>query len=258
MEVKLAVGNAVEMFLHLRNHMSDLTLFLKEKNPYYFHHYFMITNLVENWSLENRGICPKEGEWDETPVHTSIKLPCYGVFQLGYRERHCFEQNRHAFWSAEDTSHCTGPISERFSVVRISFQSGKRRTYEIHDWLNELADELNCENIEAMVEMAFDENMNFTRVFKHCKLVDEELEVRFMSKQEITLDWIRFFAFLAPIRRIEVLTEGYVGRLKYELEFSKVPKRDCNTQSYLFCNRQDVIKGMYCNYRMIATKVAII
>lgn len=257
MEVKRLTGSADRIFSHLRDHLMDLTLFLKEKNPYYFHHYFMVTKLEELWEKENSGLCLQEGEWPETPFNTTVKLPCRGAFQLGYRERSCIEQNHRVFWNSTILDHCSGTLLEQYFIVRIVFLSRNRgRSYEKQEFLDEVADRMNCEDILRMNKMAFDHHSNFTDVFKHCKLVDEELDVRFMSVEPITLEWIQFFASFAKIRRIEVISEGLETRSQFALEFSKEAMKECDSKRFLFCNRKDVQKGFYCSYRMIATQAS--
>lgn len=130
------------------------------------------------------------------------------------------------------------------------------RSYEKQEFLDEVADRMNCEDILRMNKMAFDHHSNFTDVFKHCKLVDEELDVRFMSVEPITLEWIQFFASFAKIRRIEVISEGLETRSQFALEFSKEAMKECDSKRFLFCNRRDVQKGFYCSYRMIATQAS--
>ena len=257
MEVKRLTGSADRIFSHLRDHLMDLTLFLKEKNPYYFHHYFMVTKLEELWEKENSGLCLQEGEWPETPFNTTVKLPCRGAFQLGYRERSCIEQNHRVFWNSTILDHCSGTLLEQYFIVRIVFLSRNRgRSYEKQEFLDEVADRMNCEDILRMNKMAFDHHSNFTDVFKHCKLVDEELDVRFMSVEPITLEWIQFFASFAKIRRIEVISEGLETRSQFALEFSKEAMKECDSKRFLFCNHKDVQKGFYCSYRMIATQAS--
>lgn len=257
MEVKREVGSPDRIFSHLRDHILDLTLFLKEKNPYYFHHYFMVTKLEELWESQNSGLCPQEGEWPETPFNSTVKLPCRGAFQLGYRERSCIEQNHRVFWNSTIIDHCSGTLLEQYFIVRIVFQSASRgRSYEKQEFLEEIADRMNCDDILRMKKMAFEHRSDFSEVFKHCKLVDEALDVRFMSIEPITLEWIQFFASFARIRRIEVITEGLESRSQFELEFSREAKKECDPKRFLFCNRRDVIKGLYCSYRMIAMQAS--
>ena len=157
MEVKREVGSPDRIFSHLRDHILDLTLFLKEKNPYYFHHYFMVTKLEELWESQNSGLCPQEGEWPETPFNSTVKLPCRGAFQLGYRERSCIEQNHRVFWNSTIIDHCSGTLLEQYFIVRIVFQSASRgRSYEKQEFLEEIADRMNCDDILRMKKMAFE------------------------------------------------------------------------------------------------------
>lgn len=241
----------------LHRKLPELTLSLKEKNPYIFHHYFSLTRIQVLYEASNEAFCQKSGLWPQTAVNETVKMHCLQVDQLGYRSRLCEERNGIAQWRDVDDSHCIPSLqeTEEKRILRITF--AVKKSFDSQEAMDGLIDKINCDNLLQMTHSEYDSSIredssrsNFTHVFKHCKVQENHLQVYFVSSVPFTRHWIASFFSYARIDTIQVTQESLVVRNSFELIFSSKPLEKCDSQKYLFCNRKDVVPSLFCHYRM--------
>ena len=213
----------------------------------------------------NDAFCKPVGTWPLTYVNTTARVPCRQSDRIGFLERRCEEENGKVVWREVDRHRCESPTladDNMQLVVKVTFapQTGKGKIADVQDALESLAGRLNCDDVRQMTELYWEsdggETMvstenRFVKVFKHCKVEEETMEVLFMSKTPVTVQWIQSFFQFAPITSIHVLQEGLVVRNAFELVFTKRELVDCNPQMYLYCNRRDIRPSYYCSYRFL-------
>ena len=170
-----------------------------------------------------------------------------------------------AVWGDVDRHRCESPTladDNMQLVVKVTFvpKTGKGRIADVQDAMESLAERLNCDDVRQMTElywgmdggeMTVSKEKQFAKVFKHCKVEEETMEVVFMSQTPVTVQWVRSFSQFAPITSIHVLQEGLVVRNAFELVFTKKELVDCNPQMYMYCNRRDILSSYYCSYRFL-------
>lgn len=249
------VQNMTEtVFTALQTRLPDITMELKERNAYLFHYYFIIKNLQIVWYDENKEVCEAEDGWSETPAGVVVRKLCESPLQLGVVTRACRIHNNRVMWGAENRTQCVD-VKSLMYTMRITLKSPKhQRAYERKEFFEKAMEDLNCDRIDEMREMRLETlQTDFKSVFKDCRMMEDRLQITFLSKVASTRDLIDFFASVGVVETVSVIQEGKILRSSYSLEFSENAMDSCPSQ-YLFCNDKSILTGYYCHYHMYSSR----
>ena len=208
------------------------------------------------YNATNEATCPSVDVWPATPLHTTVRSLCDDVGQLGFLRRSCVEREGEARWDDVDASHCE-------PVMRGEMQRLVELEYDVSDASNidsssvdpevvdRMMEQMNCNDVVAMTQLADQPDGRFASVFKHCVVKERLLSVSFLSSQIPSTQWIRSLAQYGRLRRIRFLQDENVLRRAYEIVFSQQSLEKCEEKEYLSCNRDDVLPPLFCHFRVL-------
>ena len=250
------------MFSFLQSQLASLTLLLKEKNDFLFHHYFSLQRVELLYNATNEAMCSSVGVWPATPLHATARSLC-DVGQLGFLRRSCEEREGEARWGDVDESHCS-PVMRgemqrlvelAFEVAPVESAASRTDTASVDpEVVDRMMERMNCNDVVAMTQLLDRSDGRFSSVFKHCVVRERLLSVSFLSSQIPSTQWVRSFAEYGSLRRIRVLQDENVLRRAYEIVFSQQPLEKCDEKEYLSCNRNDVLPPLFCHFRVLSVQ----
>lgn len=233
-----------DAFLFLEAHRANLTRRLKERNPFFFHHYVSVAAVELEQAAVNPAACPAVAEWPETAVGAEAQSLCFDARGVRLLKRACGLREGRAAWRAVEGA-CE---AERSSfAMRVVFEKERRR-----ERVEELLERLNCDDVLEMRAMALEpleplESLNvdaFRQVLKQCRSEPQPV-VAFFSHAPPSAELVQFFAGLAPLQRIEVVQEGAVLRRSFSLVFTR-EEETCDNR-FVLCNLRGVAPNAFCH-----------
>lgn len=242
-----------DAFLFLEAHRANLTRRLKERNPFFFHHYVSVAAVELEQAAVNPAACPAVAEWPETAVGAEAQSLCFDARGVRLLKRACGLREGRAAWRAVEGA-CE---AERSSfAMRVVFEKVRRR-----ERVEELLERLNCDDVLEMRAMALKpleplesleslkplESLNvdaFRQVLKQCRSEPQPV-VAFFSHAPPSAELVQFFAGLAPLQRIEVVQEGAVLRRSFSLVFTR-EEETCDNR-FVLCNLRGVAPNAFCH-----------
>ena len=128
-----------DAFLFLEAHRANLTRRLKERNPFFFHHYVSVAAVELEQAAVNPAACPAVAEWPETAVGAEAQSLCFDARGVRLLKRACGLREGRAAWRAVEGA-CE---AERSSfAMRVVFEKERRR-----ERVEELLERLKSEGI---------------------------------------------------------------------------------------------------------------
>ena len=229
---------------------------LKEKCPMLFHYYVILKDIELVWSSSNPSFCQAEDDWPTTPIGETAKRICDNPFSIGYQKRVCVKENNHAVWSSVDTSLCEIQRKDFNYIYRVVYARENTREKRVQTFYEQLLDQMNCDHIADMTFIRFNSSVLlnstlFRHVFKDCRIEQNRFIITFSSTTGPYLDFIHFLFGFSLVEFVTVIQEGLISRSSYVLQFTTRKIRDCPS-SYLYCNLQHVVPGLYCHYNILS------
>ena len=227
-----------DVFLFLEARRANLTLLLKERNAFVFHHYVSVAAIELEHAAENPAVCRADAEWPEVAVGTEARSLCFDAQGVHLVRRACGLHEGRAAWQAVEGACETERVS---FAMRVVFEKERRREHT-----EERMERLNCDDVVEMRAMALEalDVDSFRRVLKQCKS-EPQLVVTFFSHVPPSVELVQFFSGVAPLQRIEVVQEGAALRRSFSLVFTR-EEEECDNR-FILCNLKGVAPNVFCH-----------